>query len=1075
MNPLKRDIIDNQKYTMAEILNYQIPKTEKIDISTGYFNVGGYAAVRKSLEPISNNENFQLRLLLGKDAIEPEKKSFEAYAKEHELSQEEMSVKTGLYNTELTSESLSDVASLITLLKKDSVQVRLGRSRFNHSKCYIMDDAVFIGSSNFTEGGLKGNYELNAGLYQSAAWHDTKKWFNHMWEKSKDEKSKDEKQSLIDVLEQSKFGAPVEPFHVYIKMLFERYRPHLERMDKSQKNTKLTQFQNDAVQAALHITDELGGAIIADATGLGKTNIGIDIIRQKVLLEGRHILLIAPSQVLKSMWDEKLKEVDVKVRETLGMERLSRIETKEELKPYEDIDFILIDESQNLRSKNAKRRENLMKILYTGKKKQVVLLTATPINNSIMDLYYQLSIITKNDESHFRRAAGIYNLYQHMREAAKEGRLSGGIEKIQQLLDAVMVRRTRAYIKDVYPDDKISGRPVKFPEHQYDSIRYSMTELFGNVFEQIVNDFEMLKMTPYSLENYNRNLDEAEKKKYRTAAHLQVILLLKRFESSIRAVTVSLENKVKLYRYIKNSLDNNEKLIPRDLASVIRKHSVMEPGEDNDYEERILDEIKQIGSGRIGEEYDIEQMKQDMDADMEILLRLQGEIKKITIDTKLNSTIKTIMREKILEKEGKKVLIFSEYSVTAKYIKEELQRIFPNNRVECITGDTKDKTRKNMIQQFAPKANPPGQSPEIDILVSTEVLAEGQNLQDCNYVINYDLPWNPMRIVQRTGRIDRLTSEHDIIHTRACYPDKELDVILELMGKLIKKIDVANEVVGTDSEILGEEPTPKQYNGTISTRLKKLATKDGAQDVIKSLELESDMMPEISPINELFKFVKERGMESMDKFQMGCRAGKRGKQEIILAYTGSDRRVYFVTYDMNKKKATVPEDDSELVRRLRCTTNTKSYLPEDGPEHRESFMTLLEADKAAREEITRHNEWGVKKTRELKTKPRNNTYDIESEIVKAVQSGKISRDAGKQVVNIINADGIIAWQGDVKRVWAKYGEDKDVIKMVTKLMALDGLFSTKKPKVVNHTKIGELKLIGAMFISDGMDIRSQLV
>ena len=839
---IKKDIVDNVQggITMAIILNDTIPHVEQLDISTGYFDVKGYGLLRECLEKSVENKAFSMRLLLGKEAIIPKKDSFEKYAEQYIQDKEYvMSVKTSLDEDDLSRESRTDTTSLISLLKRSNVQVKLGESRFNHSKCYILgEESAFIGSSNFTSKGLEGNYELNAGLYQPGLAEQTRQWFDQRWDAAKD--TKDE---LVGVLTQSKFGAPAKPHDVYMKMLFEEYKPLLDSMEtqdgqEGEPQQQLTKFQQHAVRTGIFMANEFHGTIIADSTGLGKTNIGIEIIRKKILKEGKKVLLIAPSQVLHSMWEEKLKDVDINVREKLTTESLGRDTILDNLHKYRNIDLVLIDESQGFRSSNANRRKNLMKLMSVGKDKQVVLMSATPINNSIMDLYYQISIITKGNDAHFARKVGISNLYRHMRSAANKEGLQQGLEKIQQLLDCIMVRRTRSYIKDVYKDDSINGIEIKFPKHEYSPIRYSLSDLFGNIFERMLNDIGLLTMAPYGLEQYNLTLSEEEKKKHQVRAQLQTIFLLKRFESSIEAVKTSIKNRIAMYKSIRKVLGRGMIMRVRDFNNIMSKWSPAETDDDNndydtDEDERqkfFLQELDNIKTEPVGNDYDLARLKKDVDADLEILQGLLHEIEKITVDTKLHAVVQTILKDKALEDGGKKVLIFTEYMITAKYITKKLKEIFKDKTVECISGSTNQNTRRQYIKRFAPVANiSDGEELEelrangIDILISTEVLSEGQNLQDCNYVINYDLPWNPMRIVQRTGRIDRLTSTHKVIHSRACYPDDELDKILGLFGRLIDKIGTVNDTIGLDAELLGEAPTPKQFNGTIARRIRVLA------------------------------------------------------------------------------------------------------------------------------------------------------------------------------------------------------------------------------------------------------------
>ncbi len=1078
---IKRDIIDNtEPHTMQMILNSEIPSAGYLDISTGYFNVQGYGMLRENLESAIERDSFEIRLLLGKEAIVPSEKTFEEYAKQYK---ESISLKASLEDTDLDQKSMNDISSLIKLLERQNVQVRQGTRRFNHSKCYILgDNAVFVGSSNFTAAGMVGNYELNAGLYQPGISKTTREWFDRMWDQSKDTK-----QDLISVLKESKFGVPPNPHQVYMKLLFERFKPLLTKVDERDISSKtLTKFQQDAVRTGLFIVADHGGTIIADATGLGKTNIGIEILRQKVLKEGKKVLLIAPAQVLHSMWEEKLKEVDINIREKLTMESLGRDIILDDLVKYRNIDLVLIDESQNFRSKTANRRKNLMKLMSVGKKKQAVLLSATPINNSLMDLYYQLSIITGGEDTYFYKTIGIPDLYKHMRDAANKEGLTQGLTKIQQLLDTVMVRRTRSYIKDVYQDDTINGREIKFPKHSYAAIEYSLSELYGNVFEEILDKIGKLTMAPYGIERYNTNLSEDEKNRHRIVAHLQVILLLKRFESSVVACKTSIENKVMLYKQVKDILDEGKILRVRDFNRIITKWNDIEQGDtdiDPDDQEKtqfFIQEINKIEKENIHKSYDIERLKSDIDQDLVILEELLDSVKRITVDTKIEEVIKRILREKALETESRKVLIFTEYVTTAKYITKELQDKFVNYKIECITGSTKQEVRKKYIRMFAPKANLLEDQildeKEIDILVSTEVLSEGQNLQDCNYVINYDLPWNPMRIVQRTGRVDRLTSEYDTIHTRACYPDKELDNILKIMGKLIEKIGTVNETVGLDSEVLGTTPTPKQFNGTIKERIKILAGKEGTSKVIEDMERESDIMPAVSPINELSRYIKEKGIDKMEEVPMGRRSGKQERgRYAILGYLQErpERRVYFVVYDRTRDKAYVPDDDFEAINMISCNVDTPTYLPMDGPNNQESFEMLLDIDRKARDAIDRKNDQIIQYVKESVGKKRQQ-YDkdvskIKKIIIDATINGHITKDDGREVTNIIKSEYVRAWQDDIREYLLDYDRTQDIDSLVSSIKKMSefiGLQEKTEPiKIKEDIQRAELKLIGAMFIT----------
>ena len=1067
------DVIDNRNAFMSDVLNMNMGRIEFLDISSGYFDVGGYGTVRTFLEKATQNPSFAFRLMVGKDAIRPPKfDTFEEYREYARMRSDSM--KSGLEGEEHNSGSIEDVMGLIRFLGNDNVQVRRGGARFNHAKCYILGQAgAIVGSSNFTRAGLSKNYELNTGVYTTGTWKKIRTWYEDMWGDAEDAKG-----DMIEVLEQSKFGIPPRPYDIYMKILFEKYRRILTAMAESDTTAvakKLAKFQRDAVSTLLQTIDERGGAILADSTGLGKTHIGLEVMRQK-MAEGRKVLLIAPAQVRDTVWDGKLDEVQIRAR-TIGTEALGKKDF--DVSRYRKYDFIVIDESQNFRSGTTGRRRNLMKIITMkrGKRKQVLLLSATPINNSIMDLYYQILIIAGGRNDHFTDI-GIPDLYGYLRRAANN-KINDGLEKIQLLLETVMVRRTRTFIKEVYPHGEIGGRPITFPKREYKPIRYGMTDLFGNVYKDLFKTIKSLNMTPYGIERYNNSLTEEERKKHAVLAHLQVILLLKRFESSVRAVMISIENKIALFEYFGSVLKENRIVSPKLLNKIMLKWNTqnMEGDGDDDElrDEFFIDEIRKLPVQDAGK-YDVRQMRADIKSDLALLRRYRDSLNDMPqFDKKAEAVAQMILRDRALEIGGKKVLVFTEYTATALYVRDYLKEKFKGRRVSLITGSVKKSNRPQIIREFSPKANmvEDEKMPEktSDILVSTEVLAEGQNLQDCNYVINYDLPWNPMRIVQRIGRVDRLTSAHDIVRSRECFPDKKLDELLKLVGNLMDKIDVINETVGLGEDLLGQEASPKSFKATTVGRIRALAGDGGADDVAKKLERESDLMPERSPLNEISQHMKKAGIMKMEEFSMGRRSGKPGEgMKVVLAYLRKTPRRTFhsVVFDYATGRAEIV-DDMEAILLARCSEEEPIHLPMDGSGHAESFRRLLEIDIAAREAIERRNDSDVRLAHEMQVKHKKGEKTVErirEAIVAAMNDGKLTDMEGENVGSILDSTDLQQWTEDLESIMDDYEDNVDIRLLVGGLERIrDDIGLDTDVKEDAEGEPGKLVLVGAMFIT----------
>lgn len=1058
------DVIDNQNAHMSDVLNLNLPMIHSLDIASGYFQVSGYRVVRDALEKAVADPSFLFRLMIGKDTIRTDiHTTFEEYS-EHQATLE-----ADLDNADLSQTGMSDVAGLITLLNRDNVQIRLGRSRFNHAKCYILGDkGVIVGSSNFTKSGLCTNDELNAGVYVTGTWRKVKDWYNMMWEDATEAKA-----DLIHVLEQSKFGVPATPHEIYLKILFEKYRRILDTMEESDTATAktLAKFQQHAVRIILQTIDEYGGAMLADSTGLGKTHIGMAVMR-KMSAEGRKILLVAPAQIRDTVWKKKLREAQI-YAERIGTEELGREDFN--VFKYKKYDFVIIDESQNFRSKSAGRRQNLMKIMSLGKKKQVLLMSATPVNNSLMDLYYQVSIITGDRDDLFADI-GIPDLYVYMKKASKR-KLNDGLERIQLLLDAIMVRRTRTYIKEAYPDEKIDDKPITFPARDYKPIRYKMTDLFGDIYSDLNDTVKSLKMAPYGIEKYNTRLTDEERHKHTILASLQVVLLLKRFESSMVAVMKSIENKITLFQYFEKVLNQNRIISPKEFNKIILKRSARDVYDGTDDEKRDEFFMKQIRDLPLRDAagYDIKLMKKEVRSDLILLRGYLDSLRSLpNTDKKAKAVVDMIRRDRALDIESRKVLIFTEYAETAKYIRRFLKDEFPGRKIALITGDVNKNKRAEIIREFSPRANTEEgddiPDTETDMLVSTEVLSEGQNLQDCNYVINYDLPWNPMRIVQRIGRVDRLNSTHDTVHSRECFPEEDLDRLLKLTSNLTGKIEDVNDTVGMESDLLGQEATVRNFKTSDVGRIEGLAGGDAA-DIIDEMEHESDMTPKRTPINEINAYIRKAGISKMKAFPMGRRSGKVGEgQSIVLAYLQEKprRRLHSVVYDCVSAKAE-DIDNMEAIKLIWCTEDEKTYLSMDADGNAESFAQLLRADTAARSTIEQKGSTDSKIAQEIRSRPNKAEKIIEKIpeiLVNEVDRGGLTEEAAQAVDHILKSADLRQWVDDLEDLEDDYNATHDIKSLILQLKKIGDNIGAGDDKADGSDEApGPLVLVGAMFIT----------
>jgi HKD family nuclease len=405
------DIIDNstEGEKLSDILNTLLLPQVSADFATAYFNIDGFSLIKDSLTKVKS-----FKLLLGREPTMGEQVAqFSTSALTNEALRAETEEAMGQRKTP------SLIKELVDFLQRDTVQVRLCSSHFSHGKAYIVQGLPLLGavaihgSSNFTAAGLTANWELNSVHKQASAVQGIRDWFERFWFRSEDFK-----ESLVELL--SDFTVKYSPFDIYMKALYEYFK------DKFQMEVKvdgpspifLADFQRDGYLVAKDIIETYNGVMLADSVGLGKTYLGLQLLDDYAYHLRQKALIICPAQLQDVLWSKKLEEhrifALVHSQEELGQSSLP----SEQLL---DCDLVLVDESHNFRNSNTNRYDNLSRLLTLGKPKKLILLTATPVNNSIFDLYNQIQLITRGRDDFFS-SAGIRSLggYFQQVEANKD-------------------------------------------------------------------------------------------------------------------------------------------------------------------------------------------------------------------------------------------------------------------------------------------------------------------------------------------------------------------------------------------------------------------------------------------------------------------------------------------------------------------------------------------------------------------------------------------------------------------------------------------------------------------------------
>ena len=569
-----------------------------------------------------------------------------------------------------------------------------------------------------------------------------------------------------------------------MKALFEYFKDDLGTVESElgKSAVELSEFQEDAVKKARRILSRYDGVLIGDSVGLGKTWIGKKLLEDHAYHLRQKALVICPAS-LRQMWTGELRDATI-AGAILSQEELGQAGF--DPGPAGDADVILIDESHNFRNRNTHRYENLERIISAnrrrgrdGSHKKLIMLTATPINNNIFDLYNQITLITGGDRSYFS-GAGIGDLYRFFMNARRNVADHETGVALFNLLEEVVIRRTRAFVRKTYPEAMIKGERIKWPERRLKTVRYDLESTYSGIYDKVVAAVEGLRLAPYQLETYKKagvERDEFEQGREEALAGIFRSRYLKRFESSVDAFRITVRRALEFTKTFESYLLDGKLLDSTSFQKSMRYLSREDEDDDGAPASRademdaieeareILETLAALDTGQ----YDLRRLHEALQHDVDSLSELWRLVGGITPDQDAKlQTLKQLLSEDL---KGQKVIVFTYYRDTAvtctgnwvetgawtsEAMRESrrfarwtaalphrsglaLSRPLPRNRT---TGPT----------WLAPIEKWIYSSP-------TDVLSEGQNLQDCGVLVNYDLHWNPTRMVQRAGRIDRIGSK----------------------------------------------------------------------------------------------------------------------------------------------------------------------------------------------------------------------------------------------------------------------------------------------------------------------------
>lgn len=688
-------------------------------------------------------------------------------------------------------------------LQRPEVEVRRFTSRFLHGKAYLFGDAAdprvaLVTSANLTGAGLFGNLELGLAQYQPNVAGQAIAWFDDLW---------GEAAEFGDDLRDLLFPDPgrVYPRTVYLRALLELHPPQPDDPGRATRPTglELAPFQRDGYERARVIARNHGGVIYADGVGTGKTEIGLSFIEERTKEDGVYALVVTPAQ-LKRRWQERIDQEKLSAQ-VVSFQELASDEqlVPDARRPRRHLNLdkdayrlILVDEAHALRNEDT-TWYRAMERLLGGDPKQVVLLTATPINNGLWDLYNMVMLFARHDRAF--SSSGIDSVRGLFLAAGANERDPEGLspDVLYPLADAVSVRRDRAFIERAYESATFpDGTPVRFPKPSLRTHRYDLDAAHPGLFESIAEGIDGLEMARYRPSAFDLAEDETS-----VEAQLAGLLksgLLKRFESCWWACLQTVERMIDAHETFLAAWEEG-KVLSGEALRRAASEDVDEAGLASWVEERLEDD-----GARGVDEFDPE-FRVAVAADRDRLAAIRDELTELGEgeDPKLE-----LLARLLEDSPAEKVAVFSTFGATVQYLDEHLpERVGGRERVAVIGGETTPDERTAALSRFAPDTVVwPGYEPadgEVGLLVSTDVLSEGQNLQQAQAVISYDMPWNPQRVVQRNGRVIRLRSPHAEVFLTTMLPAPgELERLLGLEARVQGKIKAASGVYGMESEVI---------------------------------------------------------------------------------------------------------------------------------------------------------------------------------------------------------------------------------------------------------------------------------
>ena len=980
------------------------------DVLVGYFRTSGFFHLHKSLEKVE-----KIRILVGIN-VNKQAQELLAQAKDDQLAVKFSHKETKDAFADETSKEMEEseddidvelgVQKFIEFIKSGKLEIRAYPSQSIHAKVYIIrkdpeksEDygKVITGSSNFSYSGFNENLEFNVELKDSRDVKFALKKFEALWKDSVDISDK-----YIETINQRTWlNNTITPYELYLKFLYEYFKEKInEDMDSIYKDRRFLpegfmelEYQDEAVKDTLAKLGDYGGVFLADVVGLGKTYVSALLAQQ---LTGYTLIICPP--ILKEYWHDTFRDFGVRGFDVESLGKLDKI-IERGVEKYKNI---FIDEAHRFRNETNQTYEKLKQICWG---KRVILVSATPLNNTPFDILSQIKLFQKGHNSTIPNVRDLDRFFSKLNKKQKSVDRKNLKEYLkivkensreirENILKYLMVRRTRSEVLKYFKKD-FEQRNLKFPTlSDPNRIYYQFDTNLEKIFMRTIELIKTFKYTRYMPLIYLKHPDTEEKQELigqRNLGRFMKILLIKRLESSFYAFKMTLNRFIGSYNSFIEMLDKGTVYISKKYSEKIYEAL------DDDDEEKIIQLVEQEKVQKYETKDFSKSFKQGLEEDLAILAEIKKLWDGITVDPKIDK-FKSILKKDNILKENK-LIIFTESKETAEYLDKNLKQSF-GNKVLSYSSTSGATIRDRIIENYDPRHRK--RKDDIRILVTTDILAEGVNMHRSNVVINYDIPWNPTKVLQRVGRINRVDTTYDDIYVYNFFPTIQSNNEIKLEEAAIAKIQAFHDTLGEDAQYLteGEEITSHELFNRLNS---KKILEEGEEE-----DSELKYLSEIRDIRDNKTQLYER-IKRLPKKARSAKIYKESAEAVITFFRKSKLRKIFIANpkgveELDFFKAAQILKSKPDKKREKLSANFYKYLTANKEEFK---LATTEKAREFKKSGGRSNETALIRTIKAMQKFTGFTDEDEeylAKVLKALEDGALPRQTTKILVKEVKKE-----------------------------------------------------------------------